>query len=261
MNNEKFQMIEQEEKVAVISDVHSNSIALAAVLDDIRKKGISRTINLGDSLYGPIDPNGTFQLINNSNIISISGNQDRLIRDSFDQETANPTLEFVKKQLSKEAKTWLKDLPFELNVNNDIYCCHGTPQNDEEYLFEQVEEQQVSIRDVDEIARKLAHLEQKVILCGHSHIPKSMWVNDKLLVNAGSVGLQAYDDDLPYYHKMENYSPHARYMVVRNREGLYSADIVAVEYNFEEAARLAEINGRKDWGYFLKTGIANFEMK
>jgi len=41
---------------AIISDIHSDVEALKAVLDDIRSKGISRVICLGDVVgYGP-DP-------------------------------------------------------------------------------------------------------------------------------------------------------------------------------------------------------------
>lgn len=250
-------MSHSHRKLAAISDIHSNSIALDAVLFDIRKKGIDRVINLGDSLYGPIDPNGTFQMINMSGITSISGNQDREILEWIKKHSENPTLEYVKSELTKSALDWLANLPFDLRINDEIYCCHGSPQNDEEYLLEVVKENHVSIRDMHELAEKLAGISQKIILCGHSHIPKSMWVGDKLLVNAGSVGLQAYDDDIPLYHKMENYSPHARYMMITKTGSRYSADIIAVEYDFEKAALLAERNGRKDWAQFIRTGVVN----
>jgi len=242
-------------KLAIISDVHSNSYALTAVLDDIRKKEIKSIVNLGDSLYGPIAPFGTFQLLNNSNISNISGNQDRLILENLHIDAKNPTMEFVKSDITAEVIEWLEKLPFDLQLNEEVYCCHGSPQNDEEYLIERVEENQVVIHDIDEIANKLGGLNQKIILCGHSHIPKSMWVGDKLLVNAGSVGLQAYEDEMPHYHKMENYSPHARYTVITKTGSRYSADIIAVEYDFEKAARHALINGRNDWAQYLRTGI------
>lgn len=243
------------EKLAIISDVHSNSYALAAVLDDIRGKGIKSIVNLGDSLYGPINPYSTYQILSQSNIISISGNQDRLILENLYIETTNHTLEFVKDKISANVREWLAKLPFELNLNEEVYCCHGSPQNDEEYLIEQVKKDKLVIRDIDQIKDKLVNIKQKLILCGHSHIPKSMWVGDKLLVNAGSVGLQAYEDDLPYYHKMENYSPHARYIVMTKTKSIYSADIIAVEYDFESAAAKAEINGRRDWAHSLRTGV------
>jgi predicted phosphodiesterase len=41
---------------AVIADVHGNSFALEAVLEDIEQRGIQQIINLGDHLTGPLDP-------------------------------------------------------------------------------------------------------------------------------------------------------------------------------------------------------------
>lgn len=37
-------------KLAVIADIHGNSFALKAVLDDIDLRGITTILNLGDSL-------------------------------------------------------------------------------------------------------------------------------------------------------------------------------------------------------------------
>lgn len=45
--------------LAILADVHANRWALDAVLDDIDRRGVDRLVNLGDSLYGPLDPAGT----------------------------------------------------------------------------------------------------------------------------------------------------------------------------------------------------------
>jgi predicted phosphodiesterase len=52
--------------VAVLSDIHGNRWALEAVLDDISRRGIRDMVNLGDSLYGPLDPGGTAQIVSRS---------------------------------------------------------------------------------------------------------------------------------------------------------------------------------------------------
>ena len=63
--------------IAVIADVHGNTWALDAVLDDIRRRGIERIVNLGDCVYGSLDPAGTAERLMDPKIISIAGNQDR----------------------------------------------------------------------------------------------------------------------------------------------------------------------------------------
>jgi predicted phosphodiesterase len=51
-----------KKKIALLSDIHGNSWAFREVLTDIKNRGIETIINLGDSLYGPLDPKGTFEL-------------------------------------------------------------------------------------------------------------------------------------------------------------------------------------------------------
>jgi hypothetical protein len=68
--------------------------------------------------------------------------------------------------------------------------------------------------------------------------------------------LQAYDDDHGYPHVMENGTPHARYAIAeQGMDGAWTAQWHAVEYDWEQAARLALANGRPDWVVPLRTGF------
>lgn len=42
------------ERIAVISDIHGNLMALEAVLSDLASRGVDATINLGDCVAGPL---------------------------------------------------------------------------------------------------------------------------------------------------------------------------------------------------------------
>jgi hypothetical protein len=44
------------EKLGLLSDIHGNALALEAVLEDVRRLGITRFVNLGDIVYGPLAP-------------------------------------------------------------------------------------------------------------------------------------------------------------------------------------------------------------
>ena len=86
-----------------------------------------------------------------------------------------------------------------------------------------------------------------MILCGHTHLQRVVTLEDgRLIVNPGSVGLPAYNDDRPYSHVVESGSPHARYAVVSDEGSGWTADLHLVEYDWEQAARDAEANGRMD---------------
>ena len=61
-----------------------------------------------------------------------------------------------------------------------------------------------------------------LIVCGHTHLPRTMRLGDgRVVLNPGSVGLQAYPAKWPHSHIMEAGSPHARYAVAeRSRWGM-----------------------------------------
>ncbi len=66
-----------------------------------------------------------------------------------------------------------------------------------------------------EIVALLAGETSEFILCGHTHIPRSVVTRSgQLIVNPGSVGLPTYNDAEPLPHVMENYSPHASYAIL-----------------------------------------------
>jgi hypothetical protein len=98
-----------------------------------------------------------------------------------------------------------------------------------------------------------------LLACGHSHVPRSVRLGSKLLIiNPGSVGLPAYDDDHPYplskFHRIENGSPDARYAVVEKSDGHWRCDLISVPYDHESMALLAEERDRPDWAHALRTG-------
>lgn len=246
----------QAKKIAIISDIHGNSWALRAVLRDINQRNIKTTINLGDTLHGPLDPKGTFDLIQKHEIISISGNGDRLILENLDRPTNSASLEAAKQSMTHKTIGWLKQLPFDLIYKELIYCCHASPKSDTEPLLESIKADGVTIRDHSEIAQRLKQIGQQIVLCGHTHVPRLLKTDKHLIVNPGSVGLPAYDDEQPVYHKMESLSPHARYTVLRFENGEVLTDQIAVPYDYEKAAVTAEKNNCHDWTKWLRTGRA-----
>lgn len=62
--------------LAIISDIHSNTVALTAVLADIAERGIERVICLGDVVgYGP-EPAACLDLVRKNAEVSLMGNHD-----------------------------------------------------------------------------------------------------------------------------------------------------------------------------------------
>lgn len=245
------------ERIGIISDIHGNQLALEAVVEDLEKNHVETVLNLGDSLYGPLDPEGSFELISNSNFINISGNQDRFILENEEKgKDSNPTLSFVLNSLPKKAFDWLRKLEKE-SIWENIYMCHGNFYTDDVPLLEKFHEGEVIQKSIPELKEEVKNIAQDIILCGHTHVPRilNFFDTDKFIINPGSVGLPAYDDDFPFYHKMESDSPFAKYVILEMDGGKVASIIQRhIRYDYVGAAQQAEKNGRSDWAYCIKNG-------
>lgn len=108
----------------------------------------------------------------------------------------------------------------------------------------------------DEVTQRLGTLpEEQLLLCGHTHLQRSMRLtNGTLIVNPGSVGWPAYDDDQPYPHVIEAGTPHARYAVVDDTTGAWDVTFHRAHYDIEAAAAAAQANDRPGVKHALRTG-------
>jgi predicted phosphodiesterase len=240
---------------AVIADVHGNRWALEAVLQDMDQRHIRRFINLGDTVYGPLDPGGTADLLMSLRQRTVRGNEDRIITDDAVSDVHSPTLAFTRDQLNDRHRQWLAGLSLSATLEPDVFYFHGTPDRDDEYLLHEVTTKGLQKRSPEGVAALLDGIGYPLILCGHDHLPGALTLPDgRLVVNPGSVGLQAYTDDQPYGHAVSNHSPHARYAVVKRTESGWAATHVQVEYDWNAVAEIATDNGRRDWAHWLRTG-------
>jgi hypothetical protein len=57
-----------------------------------------------------------------------------------------------------------------------------------------------------------------------------------------------------FAYKVETGSPHARYAMLESSRGPWSANLLAVGYDWDSAALLAQMRGRTAWGRALRTG-------
>jgi len=243
-------------KIAVLSDIHSNVFALEAVIDDAKKRDVGQVLNLGDIFYGPIAPKETYELIKEHDFVTIRGNQDRQLYEASHEEIdANPTMQFVIHDLGEKPILWMKSLPFDYQLNDEIYMCHGSPTDDLEYLLENIEKGFPRLRSENEIMASLNGQSSNIILCGHTHIPRTVKLNSgQFIINPGSVGLPAYTDDEPIIHSMENYCPHASYAIIEKNKTGWTIQQIKVSYDYQKAVKVAKELQREDWGHFLSTG-------
>jgi putative phosphoesterase len=240
------------ERFAVISDVHANAWALEAVLEAIGQRNIKTILNLGDCVYGLLEPARSAELLMKYATVSISGNQDREVLDS---SMVSATYEFVREQLTREHKTWLASLPM-TTMYQEAFLCHGTPHSDETYLLESPNQAGLALHSSETIENLLGDIKANLIFCGHSHTSRTVLVSGRLIVNPGSVGLQAYQDEEPFVHSMQMGSPHARFAICEKRDDGWFVEHVVVPYDWEKAASTAANYGHRDWEHWLRYGRA-----
>jgi hypothetical protein len=73
------------ETFAVIADIHGNLPALEAVPGDISARGITRIIDLGDCVSGPLWPAETCDRLMALGLPTVHGNHDRWVADPADE--------------------------------------------------------------------------------------------------------------------------------------------------------------------------------
>ena len=240
--------------IAALSDIHGNILALQAVVADLTKRRVDAVVNLGDHVSGPLWPGETIQFLMKQAWTQISGNHDRqLVKNDPRKHGLSDAYAF--KSLHAEEKKWLEQLPPTAALDKEVFLFHGTPSNDTEYMLETISHGRAVLASKDEISKRLGSSRSRIMLCGHTHIQRAVEAEEGvLIVNPGSVGLPAYKDELPDPHVIESGSPHARYAILRF-DKLWSVELIAVQYDWEQAATRAAHNGREDWAFALKTGF------
>lgn len=241
-------------KIAIISDIHSNIFALEKVLTDIHKRNIDLTVNLGDSLYGPIDPTSCADILMNSDIVSIMGNEDAILLNQDADQEVHSSHQFTCQNLKAKHFDWIRSLNFSESIHDLIFICHGTPESYCNYLLEDIDNGFPVLKSNQEIENITGKIRQKVIFCGHSHLNNVFFTGSKTIINPGSVGLQAYEDFHPTSHIMQSGNPYARYSIVHIKEDIIGIENIAIKYKWDLAAKEAKKNGKANWSKWLKTG-------
>lgn len=173
-------------RIALIADVHSNIIALEAVLASIKKHKPDRIISLGDQVnMGPC-PKETLSLLKAENVTCLHGNHERYILAAMENhpgyQGANfNQLRYNASLLSAEEITFEKQLEI-----GGVTLCHALPGDD-----------RFPVYDVDQaipLLKEKTFAQPMHIICGHGHNPTNITLPNLHIQSIGSVGCM---DDAP----------------------------------------------------------------
>ena len=265
-------------RIAIVSDIHGNLPALEAVWAEIEQVSATWVVNLGDIASGPLWPRETVQWLMAREAAdpgrwrTIAGNHERqALADDVARMGASDA--YAARALQAAERAWLAALPATQWLLEDVLLCHGTPASDLVYFMESVTsgygvdgQRGVRAATATELSERAAEtppgsarpgLSASLVLCGHTHVPRAMSLpGGPLVVNPGSIGLQAYDDVHPLPHVIENGSPDARWALAeRDDRGAWHVQLRTTPYDWTSASARAEANDRGDWADALASGF------
>jgi predicted phosphodiesterase len=219
-------------RIAVLSDIHSNIVALDAVLAHLGS--VDAVWHLGDVVgYGP-EPDAVVERLIAIGAVGVRGNHDAAAAGGREIDYFNPdarsAMEWTRRRITDMTRDWLAALP-ERRVEGDTTLVHGSPRDP---IWEYVTSLSVARAGMEVMTTTLG-------LHGHTHVPVAFVITDGrlaalvpsdgstvdlgdrvALINPGSVG-QPRDED-----------PRASYLVLDQERR--SVTWHRVEYDIDAVA-------------------------
>jgi putative phosphoesterase len=172
-------------RIAALYDVHGNPPALEGVLAEVADEGVDLVVFGGDVAAGLL-PAETIDLLMSLEGPArfVRGNADRELVQMYDGVTEPDEHGLADtwtiSQLDRRHRDFLASFEPTVVVG-DVCFCHATPRDDEPIFTR---------RTPDARVRELiGAIEQRVVVCGHTHMQFDRTVNGIRVVNAGSVGM------------------------------------------------------------------------
>jgi putative phosphoesterase len=228
-------------RIAVLSDVHGNLIALEAVLKQLKKEKPDFVLVAGDLVLNGPDPNGTVDALRGleqDGGIIVSGNTDIAVGDfdygaAFPQyqdgvpDTITAAAEWAHDELGDDQLEGLRRLPAERRVRAGddqlVLVVHASPGS-QTRGFDQA-------LDANIVFERAAATDARVICVGHTHLPEVRDLGWKVIVNDGSCGY-VFDGD-----------PTASWAMVTIDGEAVSAEIRRTEYDVLSVANAISERG------------------
>lgn len=209
-------------KVAILSDIHGNCVALNEVIKDAKENNVDEFLILGDLVCDLPFGNETLGIVKGLTDKVLKGNKEQYLieydKKHYDWKNIQfRTIKFMYNELTKENLEYIKKLPDCMSVKYEgvkLLIAHGSPKSVEEQLHQE---------DREKLNYYTENLDADALIFGHTH--DKMWyeyINNKLVINAGCLGVS------PYYTSL------AEYVILDISNGkINNIDLRHVKYDLE----------------------------
>ncbi len=228
-------------RIAVLSDIHGNPVALEAVLKELKREKPDYVLVAGDLVLNGPEPNAAIDALRSLESdggIIVSGNTDIAVGDfdytaAFPQyadgvpETVSAAVEWAHDELGDDQLDWLRRLPAErrIRAGDDqlVLVVHASPGSQTQGFDQAL--------DANVIFERAAATDARVICVGHTHLPEVRDLGWKVIVNDGSAGY-VFDGD-----------PTASWAIVTVEGTDVSAEIRRTEFDVISVANAISARG------------------
>jgi putative phosphoesterase len=223
-------------RIALISDIHANAVALRAVLTEIHRTGVDQIVCLGDvATLGP-QPNAVIEILGDLGCPCIMGNHDEFLLDAELVHTYSESsgviasINWSRSRLSSGELNFLRGFErrreISLGRESTLQLFHGSPRSHMEDIL-------VST-PAEALDEMLAGITGTVLVGGHTHLQMLRQHHGNLLVNPGSVGL-------PFKDYVGGRAPailsHAEYATIEDLDGVIGVSLRRVTLDKHELRR------------------------
>ncbi len=198
-------------RIALLSDIHGNLVALDAVLNDMRRHGpFDQVVVAGDLVWSGPWPAEVVDRVREVSSAVIQGNTDAFFRrrpgetpPGKDDERFTAHLTWMTERLGPERVAYLAGLPFSHRIapapGSDLLIVHANPTDLARPIIPQFAEADL---DALLLSGDGAEPDWQALAYGHIHVPHTHRWRGRLLVDVASVGLPMDGDQRAAYAVM-----------------------------------------------------------
>lgn len=212
-------------KLAVFSDIHGNYVALEKCIDYVLNKGVEGFIFLGDYLGELAYPQKTMEIVYSIQdkypCWFIKGNKEDYWLNYNpawkDNDSTTGALYYTYHNLTDKDMKFYAQLSHEEELSLEglpkIRLCHGSPNRVNEKM-KLGDKRTLSMMD---------NIQEDYVLCGHTHIQGTMQHNNKVLWNAGSVGMSLQGNAKAHFLILQSTPEHT-----------WECEMISLDYDVEK---------------------------
>ncbi|MBX3080450.1 MAG: metallophosphoesterase family protein [Anaerolineae bacterium] len=240
-------------RIAILSDIHGNLVALEAVLRDMHAMLPDAIVCLGDVGADGPDPRGVIAMLRTLNASFVMGNADEQLLDPTLAPPVTPNddtpkfqamWEWGSAQLNDADRSFVRafqpTISIPLDTDFTMLCYHGSPRSNVEAI---------RVTTPDEVLDPyFGGQSARIMVGGHTHQAFFRRHRHRWVINPGSVGLPFEWN--PQRNQMIN-PARAEYAILTWQAGQWNVDLRAVSFDLAAFAHSVRQSGLPYADWFL----------